>query len=53
MPLDLVQIDLKNAWDTLGEITGESAPDELITQLFSQFCLGKQDENENVRIKRV
>ena len=41
MPLDLVQIDLKNAWDTLGEITGESAPDELITQLFSQFCLGK------------
>lgn len=25
----------------LGEITGESAPDELITQLFSQFCLGK------------
>jgi tRNA modification GTPase len=41
MPLDLIQIDLKNAWDTLGEITGESAPDELITQLFSQFCLGK------------
>lgn len=41
MPLDLVQIDLTNAWDTLGEITGESAPDELITQLFSQFCLGK------------
>lgn len=41
MPLDLVQIDLKDAWDTLGEITGESAPDELITELFSQFCLGK------------
>lgn len=41
MPLDLVQIDLTNAWNELGEITGESAPDELITQLFSQFCLGK------------
>lgn len=41
MPLDLVQIDLNDAWDTLGEITGESAPDELITELFSQFCLGK------------
>ena len=41
MPLDLVQIDLKDAWDTLGEITGDSAPDELITELFSQFCLGK------------
>lgn len=41
MPLDLVQIDLKEAWDSLGEITGDIAPDELITQLFSKFCLGK------------
>lgn len=41
MPIDLVQIDMKACWDKLGEITGESAPDELITQLFSQFCLGK------------
>ncbi|WP_396022409.1 tRNA uridine-5-carboxymethylaminomethyl(34) synthesis GTPase MnmE [Bombilactobacillus folatiphilus] len=41
MPIDLVQIDMTNCWDQLGEITGESAPDELITQLFSQFCVGK------------
>lgn len=41
MPIDLVQIDMTSCWDTLGEITGESYPDELITQLFSQFCLGK------------
>ncbi len=41
MPIDLVQIDMTACWDKLGEITGESAPDELITQLFSQFCLGK------------
>ncbi|WP_261806799.1 tRNA uridine-5-carboxymethylaminomethyl(34) synthesis GTPase MnmE [Lapidilactobacillus luobeiensis] len=41
LPVDLVQIDMTNCWDKLGEITGESAPDELITQLFSQFCLGK------------
>jgi tRNA modification GTPase len=41
MPLDLVQIDLTEAWNKLGEITGEAAPDELITTLFSQFCLGK------------
>ena len=41
MPVDLVQIDLKRAWDALGEVTGESVQDELITQLFSQFCLGK------------
>lgn len=41
MPIDLVQIDMTNCWDKLGEITGDSYPDELITQLFSQFCLGK------------
>lgn len=41
MPVDLVQIDLTTCWEKLGEITGETAPDELITQLFSQFCLGK------------
>ncbi|MGR3742517.1 tRNA uridine-5-carboxymethylaminomethyl(34) synthesis GTPase MnmE [Companilactobacillus sp. DQM5] len=41
MPIDLVQIDMTNCWEKLGEITGESYPDELITQLFSQFCLGK------------
>ncbi|MHA3067367.1 tRNA uridine-5-carboxymethylaminomethyl(34) synthesis GTPase MnmE [Lacticaseibacillus saniviri] len=41
MPIDLVQIDMTSAWDNLGQITGDAAPDELITQLFSQFCLGK------------
>lgn len=41
MPVDLVQIDMTSCWEHLGEITGESTPDELITQLFSQFCLGK------------
>lgn len=41
MPVDLLQIDLTRTWEILGEITGESAPDELITKLFSQFCLGK------------
>lgn len=41
VPVDIAQIDFNGAWDTLGEITGESAPDELINALFSQFCLGK------------
>ncbi|EHJ53301.1 tRNA uridine-5-carboxymethylaminomethyl(34) synthesis GTPase MnmE [Streptococcus macacae] len=41
MPVDLLQVDMTRAWEILGEITGEAAPDELITQLFSQFCLGK------------
>ena len=41
VPVDIAQIDFNGAWDTLGEITGNSAPDELINALFSQFCLGK------------
>ena len=41
MPVDMVEIDLKQMWSTLGEIIGETYTDELIDQLFSQFCLGK------------
>lgn len=41
MPVDLVQIDMTHCWDLLGEITGDSYQDELLDQLFSQFCLGK------------
>ena len=41
MPVDMIEIDLKEIWNILGEITGETYSDELIDQLFSQFCLGK------------
>lgn len=41
VPMDMVQIDLTRTWEILGEIIGETASDELIYQLFSQFCLGK------------
>lgn len=41
MPIDMVEIDIKNMWSILGEIIGETYQDELINQLFSQFCLGK------------
>ena len=41
MPVDLVQIDMTRCWDLLGEITGDSYQNELLDQLFSQFCLGK------------
>lgn len=40
-PIDILQIDLTRTWELLGEIIGESVQDSLITQLFSQFCLGK------------
>ena len=39
--LDMLEMDLKNIWNILGEIIGESYSEELIDQLFSQFCLGK------------
>ncbi|EME7719519.1 tRNA uridine-5-carboxymethylaminomethyl(34) synthesis GTPase MnmE [Staphylococcus pseudintermedius] len=41
VPMDMVQIDLTRTWEILGKIIGESASEELIDQLFSQFCLGK------------
>ena len=39
--ISLIEIDIKSAFDALGEITGEASPDELITALFTKFCLGK------------
>ena len=39
--LDMLEIDLKNVWETLGMIIGESYSEELLDQLFSKFCVGK------------
>lgn len=39
--IDMIEIDIKRIWSKLGEILGEFSEDELIDQLFSQFCLGK------------
>ena len=41
MPIDMLEIDLKNIWNLLGEIIGESYDEELLDQLFSRFCVGK------------
>ena len=41
MPCDLVAIDLRDAYDFLGEITGESVSDKIIDEIFSKFCVGK------------
>jgi tRNA modification GTPase len=41
MPYDFLQVDVKNAYEALGEITGETVENDLITKIFSQFCLGK------------
>ncbi len=39
--LDLAAVDLHQAWVTLGEIIGETPREDLLDQIFSQFCLGK------------
>lgn len=41
IPIDLIELDLKKIWELLGQIIGESYEEEIIDQLFSQFCLGK------------
>jgi len=41
IPIDMVEIDLREAWSSLGEITGDNTSDDLISTLFSKFCLGK------------
>lgn len=40
-PIDIVEFSLKDAWNSLGEIIGETYTDELLDELFSRFCLGK------------
>lgn len=41
MPVDLVTVDIQDAWEALGEILGAEAKMGLIDELFSKFCLGK------------
>jgi tRNA modification GTPase len=40
-PIDIIEFDLKECWNILGEIIGETYTDELIDEIFSRFCLGK------------
>lgn len=41
VPLDLLGIHLKSAWETLGEISGETANERIIDEIFAKFCVGK------------
>lgn len=40
-PLDLISMDIRAAWQILGEITGETADEEVISTVFAKFCVGK------------
>ena len=41
MPLDIIAVFLKEILENLGEITGEIVTDDIISEIFSKFCLGK------------
>ena len=41
MPIDMIEMDIKNIWEELGTINGTSYEEELLDEMFSRFCLGK------------
>ncbi len=41
LPIDMIEIDLKNTFDFLGEIIGETYSEEILDHLFANFCVGK------------
>ena len=41
MAEDFIVIDIRSAWEKLGEITGDTVDEDIIDQIFSQFCIGK------------
>ena len=41
VPIDLIAEDIKNVWLYLGEITGKTASEEIIDEIFAKFCVGK------------
>lgn len=41
MPLDFVEVDLKNIWDYLGYINGDTVSEDLLDNIFHNFCIGK------------
>lgn len=41
LPVDMLAMDIREIWNDLGEIIGETYEEELIDELFSRFCLGK------------
>lgn len=41
LPVDLLAVDLRRAWEALGEITGTTAAEDIIDRIFAGFCVGK------------
>lgn len=41
LPLDFVEVDVRNTWEALGEITGDTVGEDLLDHIFKNFCIGK------------
>ncbi len=41
MPIDMIELDIKNIWEELGTINGTTYEEELLDEMFQRFCLGK------------
>ena len=41
IPVDLISVDIKEAWNSLGAITGDTVEEDIIKEIFSKFCIGK------------
>ncbi len=41
MPIDMLSIDIKDAWNYLGQITGDSVEEDIVNEIFKNFCVGK------------
>ena len=41
MPIDMIELDIKNIWEELGKVNGTTYEEELLDEMFSRFCLGK------------
>ncbi|MFZ5353903.1 MAG: tRNA uridine-5-carboxymethylaminomethyl(34) synthesis GTPase MnmE [Bacillota bacterium] len=41
VPVDLVSVDIKDSWSKLGSITGDTVDEDIVTEIFSKFCIGK------------
>ncbi len=41
VPLDCVEVDLRDCWDNLGEISGDTIGEDVLDRVFKEFCIGK------------
>ena len=41
VPLDCIEVDLRDCWENLGEISGDTINEDILDKIFSEFCIGK------------